>query len=130
MSIVIAALLAGLNPCEGSTTRDVEQCLAAEFARADAVLNRYYAAAVGRLTKKRAMTALTKLRASERAWITYRDAECAAVYEWWKEGTIHGAMALGCQTRVTKARTMAVWQNWLTYADNTPPLLPMPDIQH
>lgn len=127
MSIVVAALLLmAADPCAGSTTREVEQCLAADLARADAELNRYYAAAVTRLTKERATTALAKLRASERAWIAYRDAECDAVYEWWSRGTIRGAMTLGCRTRITKARAMTIWQNWLTYADSTPPILPKP----
>ncbi len=127
MSIIIATLLAAAAPCAGSTTRDVEKCLAGDLGRADAELNRYYAAAVARLTKERATSVLAKLRASERIWMAFRDAECAAVYEWWKEGTIRGAMTLGCRTRITKARTMAIWRNWLTYADSTPPLLPTPD---
>lgn len=127
MSIIIATLLlVASDPCAGSTTPEVEQCLAADLARADIERNRYYAAAVTRLIRERATTTLAKLRASERAWIAYRDAECDAVYEWWGQGTIRGAMALGCQIRITKARTIAIWQNWLTYADSTPPLLPKP----
>lgn len=127
MSIIIATLLLATGtPCAGSTTPEVEQCLAWDFARADTELNRYYAAAVARLTKEQGTTALAKLRASERAWIAYRDAECDAVYEWWSQGTIRGAMALGCRTRITKARAMVIWQNWLTYTDSTPPLLPKP----
>lgn len=127
MSIFVAVLqLAAAAPCPGSTTRDIEQCLAADLARADAELNRYYATAVTRLTRDREQTALAKLRASERVWIAHRDAECDAVYEWWSQGTIRGAMALGCQIRITKIRTMVIWKNWLTYADTTPPLLPEP----
>lgn len=53
--------------------------------------------------------------------------ECDAVYEWWREGTVRGAMALGCEIRVTKARTMTIWRNWLTYPDRSPPLLPEPN---
>ncbi len=127
MSMIIATLLlTAADPCSGSTTRDVEQCLAADLDRADAVLNRYYTAAVARLTRDRELTALAKLRTSERAWIAYRDTECDAVYENWKGGTIRGAMSLSCRTALTKARTMAIWQNWLTYADSTTPILPKP----
>lgn len=130
MSMIIAALLlTATNPCAGSTTRDVEQCLAADLARADAELNRYYTAAVARLTRDQEPTTLAKLRTSERAWIAYRDAECDAVYENWKGGTIRGAMALGCRTALTKARTMTIWQNWLTYADSTLPILSKPAVQ-
>lgn len=127
MSIIIATLLLATgDPCAGSTTPEIEQCLAADLTRADTELNRYYVAAVTRLSRERETATLAKLRASERAWIAYRDAECGAVYEWWGQGTIRGAMMLGCQIRITKARTMAVWKNWLTYADSTPPLLPEP----
>ncbi len=127
MSIIIATLLlAGGEPCAGSTTREVEQCLADGYARADAELNRYYAAAVVRLTRERKPTTLTKLRASERTWIAYRDAECDAVFDSWNAGTVRGAMSLECKTRITEARTLEVWQNWLTYVDSAPPILPRP----
>lgn len=127
MSIITAALLlAAGNPCDGSTTRDVEQCLAADLDRADAELNRYYAAATKRLTEQQDTAALAKLRTAERAWIAYRDAECDAVYQSWGQGTIRGAMILGCRIDLTKARTATIWQDWLTYADSTSPLLPKP----
>ncbi|WP_294339806.1 lysozyme inhibitor LprI family protein [uncultured Sphingomonas sp.] len=127
MSIIIAALLlAAGNQCAGSTTRDVEQCLAADLDRADAELNRYYAAATKRLSQQRDTAALAKLRTAERAWIVYRDAECDAVYESWGQGTIRGAMNLGCRITLTEARTATIWRNWLTYADSTLPILPKP----
>lgn len=127
MSIIIAALLlAAGNPCDGSTTRDVEQCLAADLKRADAELNRYYAAATKRLTELQDTAALAKLRTAERAWIAYRDAECDAIYQSWSQGTIRGAMNLSCRIALTEARTTTIWRNWLTFADSTPPILPKP----
>lgn len=126
INIVAVLLMAAAGPCAGSTTPEVERCLAADLARADAELNRYYAAAAARLAKDRQNGAIAQLRASEGAWIAYRDAECNAIYEWWKDGTIRGAMALSCRMRVTKARTLTIWRNWLTYPDGTPPLLPRP----
>jgi uncharacterized protein YecT (DUF1311 family) len=125
-NIVALLLIAVADPCGGSTTPEVERCLAADLARADAELNRYYTTAMARLAKDRQTATVSQLRASERAWVAYRDAECDAVYEQWKDGTIRGAMALGCRLRVTKARTNTIWRNWLTYADSTPPLLPRP----
>ncbi len=130
MSVIITMLVAAGAPCNGSTTRDVEQCLAIDLARADAELNRYYAAATKRLTEQQDAAALAKLRAAERAWIAYRDAECDAVYESWGQGTIRGAMNLGCRIAHTKERTATIWRNWLTYADSTPPILPNPEIEN
>lgn len=127
MSIIIAALLlAAGNTCDRSTTREVERCLAADLDLADGELNRYYAAATKRLTEQQDTAALAELRAAERAWIAYRDAECDAVYESWGQGTIRGAMNLGCRIGLTEARTATIWRNWLTYADSTPPILPKP----
>ena len=124
--IALTLLLAGTAPCPGSTTREVERCLADDLARADAELNRYYGAVVKRLTNERQPVALAKLRASERAWIQHRDAECDAVWEYWKGGTIRGTFSAECRLRLTRDRTMAIWSNWLTYVDSTPPLLPRP----
>lgn len=125
--IAVTLMLAAAAPCPGSTTREVEQCLAADLSRADAELNRYYVAAVRRLTDERQPAALAKLRASERAWIQHRDAECDAVWEYWKGGTIRGTFSTECRVRLTRDRTMAIWRNWLTYVDSTPPLLPRPE---
>lgn len=124
--IALSLLLAAADPCPGSTTRGVERCLAADLARADAELNRYYAAAVKRLTSEQQDMALAQLRASERAWIRYRDAECDAVWEYWKEGTIRGTLAAECRMRLVRGRTMSIWRNWLIYVDSTPPILPRP----
>lgn len=126
-TIALTLLLAAADPCPGSTTREVEQCLAADLVRADAELNRYYAAAVRRLTDERQQAALSELRASERAWIQHRDAECDAVWEYWKGGTIRGTFSTECRVRLTRDRTIAIWSNWLTYVDSTPPVLPRPE---
>lgn len=127
IGIAAALLIAVASPCGGPTTPEAEQCLAADLARADLELNRYYAAAVRRLTDEGQAAALAALRTSERAWIRHRDAECDAVWEYWKNGTIRGGKALGCKLTATRARAMAVWRTWLTYPDGTPSLLPRPE---
>lgn len=126
MPVLIAMLTLVEAPrCDG-TTIEVEACLAGELRRADAELNRYYRAAVTRLTGERQPEALAGLRRSERAWIAHRDEECGAVSEYWKGGTIRGAMETRCRITATRIRTAAIWRDWLTYADSTPPILPAP----
>lgn len=125
MLVLAGLLLATAQSCDG-TTRDVETCLGREIERSDAELNRYYAAAVKRLTDTGQTAALARLRASERAWIRYRNAECDAVWEYWSKGSIRGTFSADCRIRLTRDRTMAIWRNWLTYVDSTPPLLPRP----
>ena len=127
MIILAAALLAAATAeCDGDTTARVEACLADGFSAADAELNRYYAAAVRRLTSEKQTEALAQLRRAETAWIAYRDAECGAVRTWWSPGSISGAEAATCRIRITHARTSTIWRNWLTYADSTLPILPQP----
>lgn len=126
LMIVLTMMLSAAQPCAGSTTREVEICLAGELAGADAELNRYYAAAVRRLADERQPAALAKLRESERLWIRHREADCDAVWEYWREGTIRGTCAILCRIRSTRARTLSIWSNWLTFADSSPPMLPRP----
>lgn len=129
MILLAAALLATPTAdCDGATTRAVEACLTERLGATDAELNRYYAAAVRRLKAESGNDVLLQLRRSETAWIAHRDAECGAVRAWWAPGTIAGSAATTCRIRVTEARTLVIWRNWLTYAHSTPPILPRPII--
>jgi uncharacterized protein YecT (DUF1311 family) len=63
---------------EGQSTIGMIQCAAAELKLQDARLNRAYQEAMTRLDQPRQRTALKK---AQRAWIAYRDADCASVYD-------------------------------------------------
>ena len=131
----IAALSAIFDPppeCRGETTSEINACGAAHSQRADREMARYLAAARGRLiaeAKEGAQSsqrALAGLDASQAAWVAHRKAECDAVYAWWSEGTIRGAMYESCWRDMTKARTAAILAAWLGFMDSTPPLMPPP----
>ena len=51
------------------------------------------------------------------------------MFDFWRGGTIRVGMELDCRIRLTRLRTFALWRDWLTFADSTPPLLPRPDLQ-
>ena len=106
------------------TTVDMNECLAGLMAKADERRVRYLNAALERHKDRPELTA--KISTADAAFTAYRDSECGAVYENWKEGTIRGIMSLTCRTDMTDKRTKTVWENWLTYADSTPPVLPEP----
>lgn len=121
--------------CPGQTTREVNRCLNDRLARADDDLSRYVTAARRRLTEEAAETpaggghdVLRGFEASQKAWSAYREAECSAVYAYWSGGTIRTAKDLACRIRLTRLQAHTVWQEWLTFADNTPPLLPEPPV--
>lgn len=133
LALLALALAAAAAPsasnCPGSSTLEIDACLAGRFEKADAELNRYYKAAIERLREERELTSEQKLVQAERSWVAYRTSECGAVYENWIGGSIRGSMALNCQIRLTRMRTYTIWLDWLTYVDSTPPLLPRPDIE-
>ena len=69
-----------------------------------------------------------QIKASDRAFQTYHEMECDALYDsYGGKGTIRGVARQWCAIERNDSRTMTIWKNWLQYADNTPPDLPKPD---
>lgn len=130
MLIYIALVLVGQNvaPCEGSSTPQVEACLNSRLEESDAALDRYLAAARRRAGEEGGRETVQRLDQAQRLWVAFRDAECGAMSERWRAGTIKGSMGLDCRIRLARFRTYTVWRDWLTYPDSTPPALPRPDI--
>ena len=108
-AILVAAVLTGAavsafandagNPgeCDGSTPEMVD-CLMAQHAHWDKELSVAYQQAM----KDATPAEKDKLREAERAWIKYRDANCA--YYAAGEGTIARINAAACMRDMTKAR--------------------------
>lgn len=126
---LIASSPDGKLMCPGTTTPEVNACRKSQFDQADADLNRYYKAALNKLQKDREPKVAQGLVQAQRAWINYRDAECGAVFDSWSGGTIRVSMEFDCKRRLTRLRTYAIWRNWLTFMDSTPPILPRPAIE-
>ena len=84
------------------TQADMNDCAAANFKAADAVLNRLY----GKLmAAQRDAGGKARLRAAERAWVAYRDGECTFDVGPREEGgTIWPMMWFGCLREKTAAR--------------------------
>jgi uncharacterized protein len=120
--------------CSGSTTIQIDACQAEVSRRADRELARYVAAARKRLVddakedagSQAAKAALPKFDAAQAAWVAFRKTECDAVYAWWSDGTIRGAMYQTCWSSLTHSRTADIWGTWLHFGDSTPPLMPDP----
>ncbi|MCJ2189193.1 DUF6265 family protein [Novosphingobium beihaiensis] len=109
---------------DAMTTLDINACLGGVLGRADVRRKAYLEKALAREADRPELQAM--IRTADKAFDAYRTAHCDAVYEDWKEGTIRGAMSLSCQIAMTDARTHRIWQDWLTYMDSTPPVLPEP----
>jgi uncharacterized protein YecT (DUF1311 family) len=88
--------------CENAgTTAATTNCIAHEYEKADAELNRIYKLAFKGLNPKEA----DNLKKAQRAWVIYRDAQCDAEYAKWDGGSGGPAAHLGCLYRLTQLRT-------------------------
>ena len=86
-----------------SAQSEMNDCLRREWKRADDELNRTYSALVTKLRID--PKALEFLRASESAWIKYRDADCDFATYAASHGTFHGTAVSWCLISITKDRT-------------------------
>ena len=98
--------------CENPATNiEIGACLDRELKAADAELNRVYKAAMAAIERSDHLTPELRgewkaaLRAAQRLWISYRDADCRTPieYEWWG-GSGVGMAILSCLLEKTKVR--------------------------
>ncbi|MFN0218138.1 MAG: lysozyme inhibitor LprI family protein [Hyphomicrobium sp.] len=103
------------------STFEMNACAEKDFAAADAALNDIYKIALAAVPEMAgdapydAKSWEAALRASQRAWVAFRDAECHGhVPMFWTGGTGATADILGCQTSMTNERIKALKER---YAD-------------
>lgn len=109
--------------CENaSATAEMNWCAEQEFDAADAELNKIYAEALKSIPEMASEPPYDAkawegaLRASQRAWIAYRDAECDAhVPMFWTGGSGATAEIIGCRTTMTKARTKEIQEHYMEH---------------
>jgi uncharacterized protein YecT (DUF1311 family) len=106
---------AAAKACEAqtpATTLDISECLMAETAVWDAILNREYKAARAALARQGAAdggnvgTLTDGLRDAQRAWIAFRDADCGLTYSIWAGGSIRVIFAGNCYLTKTAQRAI------------------------
>ncbi|MFP7673333.1 lysozyme inhibitor LprI family protein [Marivita sp. S0852] len=97
---------------EGSTTAGMAECIVAETAEWDAILNEEYKAtqAVNAANDREGRSSILDrtdaLRDAQRAWIAFRDADCAARYAIWQDGTIRTIVGANCHLTMTASRAV------------------------
>ncbi len=97
------------NACQkatqgGETTIGISECIQAETRAWDVLLNREYKAT--RQAHAGDQVVLDQLLAAQRAWIAFRDAECALAYALWRDGSIRVIVAANCMMVQTARRTI------------------------
>lgn len=90
--------------------RAMNECAGRAYTRADAELNRRYRTLQGRLKDDR--DGARKLTEAQRAWVVFRDAECAFQTSGTEGGSIAPMARAVCLEGVTRSRTTEL-QNYL-----------------
>lgn len=98
--------------CEAPiTTREMEQCLASELAIAKSVLATYEDEVRRALAADpSAEAAFSKAQAS---WSAFVAADCGAVYEYHREGSIRSVAKASCEVAHTVRRTHDLWTTYI-----------------
>jgi len=90
--------------CDSATTQaELTECSAQAYQSADDELNEAYQVLVDQLSSNSA--SLEKLRTAQRAWIGFRDAECAFESSAVEGGSAQPMVRNGCLEALTEART-------------------------
>lgn len=104
--LAAATLLAGpaaAADCGNATSQlALDQCAAADLQAADATLNAAYQQILGRLRGDPETTQL--LRAAQRAWLGFRDSECAFAASAATQGSIYPMLVASCRAGLTRQR--------------------------
>ena len=108
------------------TTIEINHCAAIELNAAKTELEKYLKASLEHNSFYSKLVEAMKLAQTD--WETYMSSHCDSVHTQWRDGTIRGVMAISCKTKLTKQRTHELWENFLTYMDSTPPVLPEPSL--
>lgn len=97
---LIAAAGAAIACGQAATQADLNRCAAGDYRKADDALNAQW-----RRTLTMAGQDAGAWRAAQRAWIGFRDAECAAESAGSVGGSMHGMDIAACKARLTRERT-------------------------
>lgn len=82
---------------------------------------KYLAAA---LRKEKQLTEY--IQEGQKSWEKYAEAHCDSVYKRWEKTSQRIYQSYKCHQNMEGARTHAIWRDYLTYGDRTPPVLPEP----
>jgi uncharacterized protein YecT (DUF1311 family) len=97
------SLSAHAEDCQNAASqRELNNCANAAYEKSDAELNALYKQVTARLKDDARRTKL--LVATQRAWIAFRDAECAFVGEPTADGSVNPLVRANCLDRITSAR--------------------------
>ncbi|RUW33469.1 MULTISPECIES: lysozyme inhibitor LprI family protein [unclassified Mesorhizobium] len=98
--IMPAAHAAAADCAAAKTQAELATCTAKDAASADTALNAVYKGLSGRL----APADQQRLRDAQRAWIPFRDKECAFRTQPYADGSVYSSLVETCKAELTQAR--------------------------
>ena len=102
--LTISPVAARAEPCGANATQlDLDRCADRDFRKADAKLNAAYRRIMDRLTGEARGRKL--MAEAQKAWLAFRDAECAFSSSDTEGGSMHPMVVSGCLATLTEART-------------------------
>lgn len=122
--LTVSAVTHAEDCSDAVNTIDMNECLSSNFAVARTEMNNYLQASLDRYDYD--PESVQSINAAQKDWETYRTSNCDSVHTIWRRGTVRDAKAISCGIRLTQQRTHELWENYLTFADSTPPVLPEP----
>ncbi|MEZ9580569.1 MULTISPECIES: lysozyme inhibitor LprI family protein [unclassified Vibrio] len=105
-------------------TLQINQCASIELESVKAELLTYLNASFKHNSNDPEL--VNAIKVAQNNWQAYMLSHCDSIYTQWRAGTIRDAMAISCETKLTKLRTHEIWANFLTYMESVPPILPEP----
>jgi uncharacterized protein YecT (DUF1311 family) len=113
---------------KAETTVDLTMCAEQDYRKSDDELNRIYDQALASIDKRSGDGVMTAaqlkdwkedLRTSQRAWISFRDADCNRLTGWeWFGGSIAPAAAWNCLSAKTQARSEELKDRYVAQQSN------------
>ncbi|MGL5038386.1 MAG: lysozyme inhibitor LprI family protein [Aeromonas sp.] len=109
--LVISTDAFSLNCANVISTQDINECGRIEMGKTEKELNIVYQRVISQLKKISKGASVTdksalpdKLIQAQRFWIKFRESDCGAVYTFWSDGSIRGAMYTSCMQQRAQQR--------------------------
>jgi len=121
------AVVSAADVCKDSkTTPDMNQCLSGpDYSRGEGTCQ---VPRGKQASSRKRLSNLAEFEKAQKARVAFRDAHWGAIYQYWAQGSVRGAIAGSCFLRLTRRRTHDLLDADLTYVDTTPPILPEPKL--
>lgn len=100
--LAVCASGAAAVDCKNAVaTPDINECASIEQKKVEDKLNKAYQQVIKSIGEPATKKALIE---AQRAWVRFREADCKAVYEQYKTGTIRTVMFIGCMQEHAEQR--------------------------